>query len=954
MIGRTVLHYSVTAELGAGAMGRVYLARDERTGRRVALKFLAPEAAGDDEARARLLREATAAARLSHPNVVTLLAAEETAGELFLVEEYVEGESLARRLERGPLGPVELPRLARALTGALAHAHAHGVLHRDLKPANVLVAGDGTYKIADFGIARVEGEGTLTGTGDMVGTLAYLAPERVSGHRGDARADLFALGAVLYEAMTGRRAFAGGSEAEVLHAVLNEAPRPPEAATAALLPLAELTMRLLAKDPAQRPPSAEAVLEALATMRTDAPRVAERRRGWLAPALAFLAVAVVVGAGAWLLRDRLAPGGDAPVAVLYFDNLTDPRAPDRIGSITSNLLIVSLAQASDLDVLSTQRVLDAMRQTGHGAGTLDRGTALLVARRAHAGRIVTGSILQVAPNLVMTAEVSDVRTGRVLYAERIAGDPGQTVYQLVDALGARLVGRMARRADGARLAPVAQRTSADFEAQREYLTGVERFSIGDLAGADSAFSHAVARDPGFAQALYQLAITRWWGGEPESAIEDIRRARESDARLSPGEREFLGALQLLIRHDPAAVASFERLAAGSPEDKLILYGLEEAYFHSGQNEGTIEAAHRILALDPGFTLAGRHLVDALIRLDRTAEAQRAAEDLLRRDPGTMLLWQVATSSAAARMDDAALQRLRELYVRTGSRAPVPALALLAVSEGASADSVCRLLAGAEPDRRALTGARLAAAYWIALRHGRFREAERAAALAWRALPPGAAGVPYAEGYWAAGMAGDSAAGLAYADSIARNARRMRMVPTETDYLGPTQAQLWLILGRPERARLMLEREAARARPGSFSEGLWLRVRAGLLEAQGRPAEALEVLSRTRWLGFPMMTSQLRLYRARLLARCGRHAEALATLDSLALCPAIHPDEAVRLHLDRARSLEALGRTPEAAAEYREFLRLWKDADPGRPEVAEARRALARPGRGKGPEAAERR
>ena len=308
MIGRTVLHYSVTAELGAGAMGRVYLARDERTGRRVALKFLAPEAAGDDEARARLLREATAAARLSHPNVVTLLAAEETAGELFLVEEYVEGESLARRLERGPLGPVELPRLARALTGALAHAHAHGVLHRDLKPANVLVAGDGTYKIADFGIARVEGEGTLTATGDMVGTLAYLAPERVSGHRGDARADLFALGAVLYEAMTGRRAFAGGSEAEVLHAVLNEAPRPPEAATAALLPLAELTMRLLAKDPAQRPPSAEAVLEALATMRPDAPRVAERRRGWLAPALAFLAVAVVVGAGAWLLRDRLAPG----------------------------------------------------------------------------------------------------------------------------------------------------------------------------------------------------------------------------------------------------------------------------------------------------------------------------------------------------------------------------------------------------------------------------------------------------------------------------------------------------------------------------------------------------------------------------------------------------------------------------------------------------------------------
>jgi TolB-like protein len=953
-MGRTVLHYTVTAELGAGAMGRVYLARDERTGRRVALKFLVPAAAGDGEARARLTREATAAARLSHPNIVTLLAAEEADGELFLVQEYVEGESLAERIARGPLGPAELPRLAQALASALAHAHSHGVLHRDLKPANVLVSADGTWKVTDFGIARVEGEGTLTGTGSVVGTLAYLAPERVSGHRGDARADLFALGAVLYEAMCGRRAFAGGSEAEVLHAVMNEEPRPPEVATSSLLPLADLTMRLLAKDPAQRPPSAEAVIEALAAMQPGAPRVAPRRRGWLAPALAVLAVAVVIGAGAWLLRERLAPApaGDAPVAVLYFDNVADPRDPGRIGSITSNLLIVSLAQTNDLNVLSTQRVLDAIRQLGHGAGTLDRGTALLVARRAHAGRIVTGSILQVTPGLVMTAEVSDVRTGRVLYAERIAGDPGQTVYELVDALGARLAGRMAKRSDAARLAPVAQRTSTDLEAQREYLAGMERFSIGDLAGADSAFTRAVARDPGFAQALYQLAITRWWGDEPESADEDIRRAQANDARLSPAEREFIGALQLLIRRDyAAAVPAFERLAARAPEDKLVLYGLEEAQFHAQRNEAAIGTARRILGLDPGFTLAGRHLVDALLRLDRQAEAQRAAEELLRRDPGSQLLWFSAINTAANREDRPALLQLRALYQRSRSRSAVPALALLAAAEGADADSVCRLLAGADAGERQLDLARQGAAYWGALHRGRFHEAKRVAMNAWKSPH---AGIPWAEGFWPAAMTGDSVFGLACVDSITRYAVRTGMGFHMDDYRMPARAQFWITLGRPERARQEYERNARQAAPGTISEGIWNGVRAGLLDAEGRPGEALAWLARSRWLGFPMMASQRSLFRARLLAHCGRHAEALATLDSLVRCPAIYPDEAVRLHLDRGRSLEALGRTPEAAVEYREFLRIWKDADPGRPEVAEAQRALTRLGRGREPMATRRR
>ena len=220
MIGRTILHYTILSELGTGAMGRVYLARDDRTDRKVALKFL-PGSANPDQ-RERLTREAHAAARLSHPGIVTLYGFEEHGGEPFLVEEYVPGESLGHRLGRGPLGTSETLRLARELSAALAHAHAHGIVHRDLKPDNVMVAEDGSYKIADFGIARLEEATTLTEAGVTIGTLAYLAPECLRGHRGDVRADLFALGAVLYEAVSGRRAFPGSTEAEVMYQVMNE------------------------------------------------------------------------------------------------------------------------------------------------------------------------------------------------------------------------------------------------------------------------------------------------------------------------------------------------------------------------------------------------------------------------------------------------------------------------------------------------------------------------------------------------------------------------------------------------------------------------------------------------------------------------------------------------------------------------------------------------------------
>jgi eukaryotic-like serine/threonine-protein kinase len=954
MIGRTILHYTLTAELGAGAMGRVYLARDDRTGRMVALKFLRPWAADDAEASSRLEREAAAAARLSHPNIVTLHAVEDSGDELFLVQEYVEGESLARRLERGPLGPVELMRLAQALAHALAHAHQHGVLHRDLKPGNVLVATDGTYKVADFGLARVEGAPTLTATGYVVGTTAYLAPERARGHAGDARSDLFALGAVLYEAMTGRRAFAGETQADALYGVLHAEPRPPEAPNASLLPLAALVMRLLAKEPADRPASAEAVLEALETLR-PAPAVATvRRPRWLLPAAVALAVAMALAAAAWL-HDRPGPtpaDAGTSVAVLYFENVADPQDPGRIGSITGNLLITALAQAPNLNVLSTQRILDVTRQLGRGAGSLDRAAALLVARRAHAGRIVTGSILQVVPALVMTAEVADVRSGRVICAERVEGEPGQSVFQVVDALGARLLGRLVRRDGAVRVAPVAERTSTDLEAQRHYLDGMERFAVGNLGEADSAFAAAAALDPSFAQAWYQLAITRWWGNEPEDAKADIRRARANADRLSPLEREIIEGLADLVDHrTQSARARFERLAGAHPDEKLVLYGLEEACFHTNDIEGTVTVARRAFAVDPAFTLPGRHLVDALGALGRYDEAWREGENLLRRDPRNQLLFEgLVRLSARRQMDADALLRLMRERMAAGFHPRSLAAALLLVARDSAAGAP-ELLAGDDGRPWVQEQARLGTDYLVALRRGRFRDATRVAARAWRLAAgravPDEATIPWADGYFSARRERDVVAVRAFADSITRGVVAAGY-PVGRVYGAVMRGLAWVEMERlPEARRELAVAEANQPRNLPQSWGPIHFLRAGLWTAEGRHAEALKELRGAMWPAWSDMgVAMLTLERGRILMGLGRNGEALAALDSLMRCPLVPPNEAALLHYRRGWVLERLGRAGDAAAAYREFLRVWRDADPGQPEVAEAKAALARLERGK--------
>jgi serine/threonine protein kinase len=267
LTGKQIGAYVVSREIGRGGMGVVYLAHDTRLGRDVAIKALPRDLPADGRRRERLRREARAAAALAHPNIATIYALEEDGDELYLVSEYVRGSTLREELTQGPLPPARLVETAVEITRAIGAAHAEGIIHRDLKPDNVMRTAAGAIKILDFGLARAmsswadEDLATLTRSGTLLGTPAYMAPEQIRGSRVDGRADIFAAGVTIYELATGVHPFDGGAIGLTLHRVLTEAPLTfAQRGVRAPAGLWDVVERCLRKDPDARYASAAELL----------------------------------------------------------------------------------------------------------------------------------------------------------------------------------------------------------------------------------------------------------------------------------------------------------------------------------------------------------------------------------------------------------------------------------------------------------------------------------------------------------------------------------------------------------------------------------------------------------------------------------------------------------------------------------------------------------------------
>ncbi len=710
MVGTTLGHFRIVEQIGEGGMGVVYRALDQSLGRSVALKVLHAEFVTDDERRQRFLREARTAAALNHPNIATVHEVGESDGVIFIAMELVLGRTLAARIGAGQPSVDECLRLSIEIAEGLARAHQSSVVHRDLKPENIRIDPDGRIKILDFGLAKLFHDSSehpesdtsgletisdaVTRDNRIIGTVAYMSPEQARGLELDARSDVFAFGIVLYELATGARPFRGETVTDTLTAIL----RDPPPAIAPLNPhvpveLERILMRCLEKKPGSRYADAGELLVDLKRLKrvTDSqpvPLVSDpglrptRRRRWAWIAAAALGVATlgaltpvaVRGLRGWI-------AGPPTLAVIPFDNLEQPGDPERVGQILQELIITDLTEVDSLKVLSSQRLLDVREQLGRSGPATDRQTALEVARRAGATKMLAGSVSRLGERWILTAQLVHLGDGTVGASERV---DGTDLYQMVDGLTTSVRADLGLGAAGD--LAVGERTTTSLGAYQAYLEGVDESNTLAFADAARAFERAIEIDPTFGKAYYKLAVVRWWapsidplvrvggGAEPGEAL---RTVLDGKVKLTQKERLLAEALLPLVeRKFEEARPKFEALVRRFPDEKEAWYGLGEALFHSSaaasMRRETTAAFQKALELDPGFSLAYYHVADVRIQDRRFDDAVREIRGFLARNPGTVAWYQDLARVAVAegertKIDSVVTEALRSIDSRAEQR-----------------------------------------------------------------------------------------------------------------------------------------------------------------------------------------------------------------------------------------------------------------------------------------------
>ena len=649
--GAVVGGYAVEEHLGGGGMGIVYRARDPELGRSVALKFLPPHLSTHPDAEARFVREARAAAALEHPTVGTVHDIGETEeGRRFIAMAYYEGETLKERIGRdGPLPLAEALDYAGQIAEALAQAHEAGIVHRDVKPANVMITERGEVKLLDFGLARLMESTRLTGTGQQLGTVGYMSPEQVEGETVGPAADLWALGALLYEMLAGERPFQGERRVAVLHAVLHETPAPlPERRPELPAAVAQVVHRCLQKDPADRYASAAALRADLQALRAgEAPAAGESASLWAstkllggargAVALAVVVVAAGIAAFGWGLwpEGEEAAQLDRSVAVLPFEVSGSGAETWRDGMVTT--LTLNLDGAAGLRAITDRTVFATLEERGLSAGDIGMQDALDVARGLDARYAVIGSAVQLGEDLRFGAEVWRTADEERLGTVEVEGPPN-TVTALTDKLTRRVLGVLLERSEE-RMPTVDLEniTTESLAALKSYLDGERRFRAGEYQAAASNFKQAVKEDSTFALAYARLYYSMIWGGLFEEGPRlQLERAYELSGRLPRRERRLVQSQHAWDVQNRALRArdSLRRFTGLYPEDPRMWHELGEVLFH-GSVPGSWPEAEQAFAkaaeLDPGVAHHHHHLVDLAMSLHR--DSALAARRIAAHPPG---------------------------------------------------------------------------------------------------------------------------------------------------------------------------------------------------------------------------------------------------------------------------------------------------------------------------------
>jgi serine/threonine protein kinase/tetratricopeptide (TPR) repeat protein len=620
--------YEIIEELGKGGMGRVYRVEDTKLKQEVALKLIKPEIAKDKKTIERFRNELKLAREIAHRNVCRMYDLNEEQGIHYITMEYVRGEdlrSLIRRIGQLPIG--KSISIANQVCEGLAEAHRSGVVHRDLKSNNIMIDKEGNVRIMDFGIARsLEAKG-ITGAGVMIGTPEYMSPEQIEGKEVDQRSDIYSLGVILYEMVTGKVPFEGDTPFTIGMKHKGEIPQNPEELNTQISDdLNRLILRCLEKDKEKRYQSAGEVRSELTNIEKGIPTteriVPERKpltsreitvtfglRKLFIPALVVIGI-VVIGIVIWQLLPQKevvsAPKIENSIAVISFENQTGDKSYDYMQRAIPNLLITTLEQSGDLYVATWERLRDLLKQIGKDdVEIIDPDLGFRLCRMEGIEAIVLGSFIKAGDAFATDVKVLDVETKKLIKSAKASGKGENSILEIqIDELSREIsqgIGIGRKKIEATQL-KVVEVTTTSMEAYNYFLRGreaVEKFYFDE---AIQFLERAIELDSTFAMAYYYLARTYRNTGNMRAGEEALEKAKTYSQKASDKERLYIEAsyADAIEKNPQKQLQILKDIAKKYPREKWVHFELGSYHGDKNTFNQAIEEYHKALDLDPNY------------------------------------------------------------------------------------------------------------------------------------------------------------------------------------------------------------------------------------------------------------------------------------------------------------------------------------------------------------------
>jgi serine/threonine protein kinase len=619
--------YQIIEELGKGGMGKVYKVFDTKIKEKVALKLIKPEIASDKETIERFSNELRFARKIAHRNICKMFDLNEAEGTHYITMEYVSGEDLKSMIRMSrQLAIGAAISIAKQVCEGLAEAHRLGVVHRDLKPQNIMIDREGNVRIMDFGIARSLRAKGITGEGVMIGTPDYMSPEQVEGKEVDQRSDIYSLGVIVYEMVTGRVPFEGDTPLSIAVKHKTEKPQDPKEMNAQIpQDLSSFILNCLEKEKEKRYQTAEELLSELTKIEKGIPsteKVIPKTKPFTSreitvtfglkklfvPALVFLILAIA-GIVIWRVLPRksavLPPKIENSIAVISFKNQTGDKTYDYLQEAIPNLLITSLEQTGLLYVATWERMHDLLKQIGkEDAEIIDGDLGFELCLREGIKAIVLGSFIKAGDMFATDVKVLDVETKRLLKSASSKGKGADSILESqIDALSREVsqgIGIPEKKVEETQIR-VEDVTTNSIEAYNYFLRGREDRRKLYYDSARQFLEKAVELDQTFAMAYIDLGITYDKLGNTKARNEAIEKAKSFSDRVTDRERLYIEAYfaRFIEKNSEKYSAILQKIAKRYPKEKLI-YFLLGAYYEDKDPYKAIEEFNKALELDPKY------------------------------------------------------------------------------------------------------------------------------------------------------------------------------------------------------------------------------------------------------------------------------------------------------------------------------------------------------------------